>query len=244
MTSPTTPLVTRRTFAAALAGSFALLPGLIRAEGGLKGGQDSDTPDEDIDADLQEIGMVDAETYVSPQFGYELTWKTPWAPDSEDAGVSDTDEEIDSFRISWDETATVTDAMIDLTGWAATPPAAVSFFEEMQSEESLAEMMGNAYDIDIIAMANETGAMEIAYLCTGIDDPDTTLVMVNVYRMVSDQVMVMANAMILDRETSEDVLPSMVDDLELDGEPLMLYLTPDEILEGLTALEHRGSRQA
>lgn len=228
--------ISRRTLVGGLAASFASLPALTRANDGLKGGPSSDEPDDEVSAELAELGVVSDDTYISPQFGYEIHWPRPWQVDPIEPGETSEAEAFDTIYLSWmdgDETL----AMIDLTGIAANPRDARTFFQTMQTEETLNDLLYNKYDVTLVTSASGSDALEMVLYGTESANPDSAVVMLCAYRMISDEVMTLASTIIVDEALIEDVLSAYLGDIEVDGAPIMQALSAPDVLDALSALE-------
>lgn len=82
-------------------------------------------PPADVQAQLEEAGLVDETTYVSPQFGVEVTWDGDvWYADEDDerTASSNTEEEVDTLALIRDDSSGLAMIFIDVVadnGWVA-----------------------------------------------------------------------------------------------------------------------------
>jgi hypothetical protein len=181
-------------------------------------------PDETVSASS---GIVDDATYVSPQFGYEITWAGGWAAD-EDLEISDEDEGYDSLSLStvspgiggvsvmgmaWDKKTTARD-VIDY--WSSD-----AYLEDYQPEGSEVVLSDNG---------RRSGAVVLVAPYSERDDEEWVTVLE--VAIIGSELQV-NTVLAAPLDDFEDVYDDAQERIARGGDPAVGYFATDEILDAL-----------
>ena len=225
----------RRSFVAGLSLVGSLIPALALAEGGLKGTateeadeQEGDAPG--IDEDLQAIGITGEDRYESPQFGYEVEWSARWTVSASDPGETSKADGWDILRLEWAKTKSLGKTLFSFNGFSAPPQNLVAWLEGMTSPTTLSGYFGGGTrEVEVLIVNEDEEIMEVVWWLGPSEGDDDEAYMISSYRRLEDDLMLMSSLAIFDLAQLETVVADAFDGLEVNGEPLLVLLTPTDI---------------
>jgi hypothetical protein len=219
--------ISRRTLMSGLTAltASALMPALVGAEGGLKGG----APDQDIPDDLAAIGVTGDGSYESPLFGYRLEWEPEWSISS-DPGASSADDARDTFRLEWTDSLGAESTMLEFNGFAGSEANMESWLEGMLDPETLSQYFGNgAHEVEVLLTDRDGDIVEAAWVLGTERGSTTSFYMLSSYRLFDDGLVLMSLLALTDADLISSANADLIDGVFLNGEPLIQLLKVTDI---------------
>ena len=224
---------------------FCLLPATVMGQG-VKDSRDDDPATEEAteepfdpveqSGDWEEAGLIDDQSYESPQFGYSLEWSRDWATDvfydqpDEDLQPVMSDEEIeqDIIYLVWTD-ADGNEAYVIVSGQSTNRGGADGDVGEWLDPDFIEATWESNLEVEPLLDDTTRNAGAVLYSVVDSEDPGG-LVYYTIYQSIElEDGTTLYLTFSASEEIAEDAYESWANDVELDGAPLDLVFNWDDI---------------
>jgi len=198
---------------------------------------DNGGSDEYVWEDFEDAGMTAEDAYESPQFGYTVEWSSDWAvdayylnddgDDSIDPVMSDEDNEQDLLYLIWGEDGGEA-AYVIISGQTAGRGGPDADVEEWTDPDYIEGQWNENFEVE--ALADDTTRDAGAVLYSVVDTEDGDAQYYTIYQSIEleDGSMLYLTFSAYE-DWFEDSYTSWSEDVEIDGQPVDVVFTWDDI---------------
>jgi hypothetical protein len=175
-------------------------------------------------------GLVGEGDYVSPQHDVPVTWTSAWTPDPDNPAA------IASFESSGIDVVYLADtagegAIVFISIERPNPPFdAQTYLDGVTAPAYIESVLGLAPDSEVVFSDSNDTAVAAVYLDTSGETPFVSILEV---RVIDDDTIVFVEVRADASAINEELLASVVDEIQVNGESSLILVNADDILAAL-----------